>query len=163
MIEGLAVGGLDVADLGLQGCVEVHQVSSVGAGAAPSAAGADVLIRRLVRVLLIAIGATLPDVLAELTSAPARRSVCQAWQSARAQTPAVGAKCVTRRRIGGASRPCTSELVHIDPPRTWGVRGIDRPIRAAVDVLVEPVADSRSRLTISVDFTGHSIGKILCR
>jgi len=53
--------------------------------------------------------------------------------------------------------------VHIDQPRTWGVRGIDRPIRAAVDVLVEPVADSRSRLTISVDFTGHSIGKILCR
>ncbi|MGE5291962.1 MAG: hypothetical protein ACM3ML_33220, partial [Micromonosporaceae bacterium] len=35
------------------------------------------------------------------------------------------------------------------------------PIRAAVDVLVEPVTDSRSRLTISVDFTGHGIGKIL--
>jgi Polyketide cyclase / dehydrase and lipid transport len=33
-----------------------------------------------------------------------------------AQTPAVGAKCVTTRRIGGASRPSTSELVHIDPP-----------------------------------------------
>jgi uncharacterized protein YndB with AHSA1/START domain len=55
-------------------------------------------------------------------------------------TPAVGAKCVTMRRIGGASRPSTSELVHIDPPRTWGVRGTDGPIRAAVDVLVEPVA-----------------------
>jgi hypothetical protein len=75
--------------------------------------------------------------------------------------PAVGAKCVTTRRIGGANRPSTSELVHIDPPRTWGVRGTDGPIRAAVDVLVEPVADSRSRLTISVDFTGHGIGKIL--
>ena len=75
--------------------------------------------------------------------------------------PPVGTKCVTTRRIGGASRPSTSELVHIDPPRTWGVRGIDGPIRAAVDVLVEPVTDSRSRLTISVDFTGHGIGKIL--
>jgi len=75
--------------------------------------------------------------------------------------PAVGAKCVTTRRIGGANRASTSELVHIDPPRTWGVRGIDGPIRAAVDVLVEPVTDSRSRLTISVDFTGHGIGKIL--
>ena len=41
------------------------------------------------------------------------------------------------------------------------MRGIDGPIRAAVDVLVEPVADSRARLTISVDFTGHGIGKIL--
>ena len=76
-------------------------------------------------------------------------------------TPAVGAKCVTARRIGGANRPSTAELVHIDPPKTWGVRGIDGPIRAAVDVLVEPVTDSRSRLTISVDFTGRGIGKIL--
>ena len=77
------------------------------------------------------------------------------------QSPAVGAKCVTTRRIGGANRPSTSELVHIDPPKTWGVRGTDGPIRAAVDVLVEAVTDSRSRLTISVDFTGHGIGKIL--
>lgn len=78
-----------------------------------------------------------------------------------APTLAVGARCVTTRRIGGASRSSTSELVDIDPPRTWGVRGTDGPIRAAVDVLVEPVTDSRSRLTISVDFTGHGIGKIL--
>ena len=77
------------------------------------------------------------------------------------KTPAVGAKCVTTRRIGGANRPSTSELVEIDPPRTWGVRGTDGPIRAAVDVLVEPVSDTRSRLTISVDFTGQGIGKIL--
>jgi hypothetical protein len=41
------------------------------------------------------------------------------------------------------------------------VRGLDGPIRAAVDVLVEPVTESRSRLTISVDFTGHGVGKIL--
>jgi uncharacterized protein YndB with AHSA1/START domain len=75
--------------------------------------------------------------------------------------PAVGAKCVTTRRIAGAERPSTAELVHIDPPRTWGVRGIDGPIRAAVDVRVEPLTDVRSRLTISVDFTGHGIGKVL--
>jgi len=77
------------------------------------------------------------------------------------RSPAVGEKCVTTRRIGGASRPSTSELVHIDPPKTWGVRGIDGPVRAAVEVLVEPVTGARSRLTISVDFTGHGIGKIL--
>src|SRR2546430_1105525 len=78
-----------------------------------------------------------------------------------AQPPAVGARCVTTRRIGGARRPATPELVQIAPPRAWGVRGTDGPIRAAVDVLVEPVTGSRSRLTISVDFTGHGIGKIL--
>jgi polyketide cyclase/dehydrase/lipid transport protein len=77
------------------------------------------------------------------------------------QVPAVGAKCVTTRRIGGANRPATSELVHIDPPRTWGVRGLDGPIRAAVDVVVQPVTDARSRLTISVDFSGRGIGKVL--
>jgi Polyketide cyclase / dehydrase and lipid transport len=77
------------------------------------------------------------------------------------QAPAVGARCVTTRRIGGANRPSTSKLVHYDPPKTWGVRGIDGPIRAAVDVNVEPLAETRSRLTISVDFTGHGIGKIL--
>jgi hypothetical protein len=77
------------------------------------------------------------------------------------QVPAVGTKCVTTRRIGGADRPAISELTHIDPPKTWGVRGTDGPIRATVDVQVEPVADSRSRLTISVDFTGHGIGKLL--
>jgi hypothetical protein len=77
------------------------------------------------------------------------------------RTPAVGAKCVTTRRIGGANRRSTAELPHIDPPRTWGVRGTDGPVRAGVEVLVEPVAGSRSRLTISVDFTGHGTGKIL--
>lgn len=76
-------------------------------------------------------------------------------------SPAVGARCLTTRRVGGADRPATSELVHIDVPRTWSVRGVDGPIRAAVDVLVEPITEVRSRLTISVDFIGHGIGKVL--
>ena len=78
-----------------------------------------------------------------------------------AGTPQVGDKCLTTRRTGGANRPSTSELTHIDPPRTWGVHGIDGPIRATVDLTVEPVSDTRSRLTIAVDFEGHGIGKIL--
>jgi hypothetical protein len=75
--------------------------------------------------------------------------------------PGPGARCVTTRRIGGSNRQVTSEFSHVDPPRTWGVRGVDGPIRAAVDVVVEPVTDSRARLTISVDFAGHGIGKLL--
>src|ERR1700728_2825281 len=77
------------------------------------------------------------------------------------QIPPVGTKCMTTRRIGGSSRQVTSELAHIAPPRTWGVEGTDGPVRATVDVQVEPVSDSRSRLTISVDFTGHGIGRLL--
>ena len=41
----------------------------------------------------------------------------------------VGTKCLTPRRIGGANRAVTSELTHIDAPRTWGVQGIDGSIR----------------------------------
>ena len=77
------------------------------------------------------------------------------------QPLAVGAQCVMTRRIGGSDRSSSSELVRYDPPEAWGVRGTDGPIRAAVDVQVDPVTDARSRLTISVDFTGYGIGKIL--
>jgi uncharacterized protein YndB with AHSA1/START domain len=75
--------------------------------------------------------------------------------------PAVGARCRTTRRIGGADRASTSEVTHIAPPQTWGVRGIDGPIRAIVDLTVEPVTARRSRLTIAVDFTGHGVGRLL--
>lgn len=75
--------------------------------------------------------------------------------------PTVGDRCTTTRRIGGAERPATSELAYIDPPRTWGVRGTDGPIRAIVDLTVEPLGENQSRLTISVDFSGHGIGKVL--
>jgi hypothetical protein len=56
----------------------------------------------------------------------------------------------------------TSEITHIDPPRTWGVHGIDGPIRAIVNVTVDPVEKGRrSRVTIDLDFDGHGIGKLL--
>ena len=41
------------------------------------------------------------------------------------------------------------------------MQGIDGPIRATVAVQVEPLGETRSRLTISVDFAGNGIGKIL--
>jgi hypothetical protein len=73
----------------------------------------------------------------------------------------VGARCTTVRRIGGAQRPSTSELVRLEPPQAWAVRGIDGPVRAAVDVTVEPLGADRSRVAIAVDFTGHGIGRVL--
>jgi len=78
-----------------------------------------------------------------------------------AGTADVGARCLTTRRIGGADRPATSEVTHIDPPRTWGVRGIDGPIRAVVEVTDEPVTEARSHLTVAVDFVGHGVGRLL--
>lgn len=76
-------------------------------------------------------------------------------------TPQIGTRCVTTRRMVGAERTVTAELTHIAPPRTWGVRGIDGPIRATVDLTVTPLAETKSRLTIAVDFEGHGIGKVL--
>ena len=74
----------------------------------------------------------------------------------------VGARCVTTRTIGFAERAVTSEVTHSDPPFRWGVRGIDGPVRALVGVCVDPIDDGRaSRLTISIEFHGHGIGKLL--
>jgi uncharacterized protein YndB with AHSA1/START domain len=77
-------------------------------------------------------------------------------------TPAVGSKCVTTRRIGGAERESTSQITKLEPPTSWAVHGIDGPIRAIVNVTVEPVVgSSQSRVTIEVDFEGHGIGMLL--
>jgi hypothetical protein len=74
----------------------------------------------------------------------------------------VGDRCLTTRRIGFAKRLVTSEVTHNDPPKTWGVRSIDGPIRATVNVTVSPLVEGRrSRVRIDLDFTGHGIGKPL--
>src|SRR5215469_1093191 len=51
---------------------------------------------------------------------------------------AVGARFTTTRRIGGADRTSTSEITEISPPASWSIRGIDGPIRAAMQVTVDP-------------------------
>ncbi|MDQ6613481.1 MAG: SRPBCC family protein [Actinomycetota bacterium] len=75
--------------------------------------------------------------------------------------PKVGDRCRTTRRIGFAKRAVTSEVVHVDPPTNWGVRGVDGPIRATVDVAVEALSGTGARLTMSIDFEGHGIGRLL--
>jgi hypothetical protein len=83
-----------------------------------------------------------------------------AWGWTTAITPTLAAHRAHRRRQPFdhlRSRPHQPT----NPPETWGVRGIDGPIRAIVDVTVEPVTADRSRLTIAVDFTGHGMGKLL--
>jgi uncharacterized protein YndB with AHSA1/START domain len=74
----------------------------------------------------------------------------------------VGTRCTTVRRIGGAERTATAEITQLDPPRTWAARGIDGPIRAIVNVTVEPLGrGDRSRVTKHLDFDGHGIGRLL--
>lgn len=76
--------------------------------------------------------------------------------------PAVGSKAITTRRIGRRERTMTMEMTNIDPPTSWGVRGIDGPVRGIVNGTVEPLNDGgRSRVTIELDFEGHGLGKLL--
>ena len=76
-------------------------------------------------------------------------------------TTQIGDRCVSTRRIGFAERPSTSTVTRFDPPHHWAVNGIDGPIRAMVDVTVEPRSDSSTHLTVSLDFEGHGIGRLL--
>jgi hypothetical protein len=50
-------------------------------------------------------------------------------------------------------------VTQVDPPRTWGGRGIYAPIRATVHVAVEPVTEASARVTDAVDVDGHGIGR----
>lgn len=77
-------------------------------------------------------------------------------------TTRVGTHCTTVRKIGGSEREVTTEITEFDPPRRWSDHGISGPIRAVVSVSVEPTqAEAGARITISVDFVGHGIGKLL--
>ncbi len=73
----------------------------------------------------------------------------------------VGSKCFTARRVGGAERYSTSEVTELRPPEAWATQGIDGPVRATVRVRVDPLESERSRVTISIDFQGFGIGKLL--
>ena len=76
-------------------------------------------------------------------------------------SPQPGTRCITTRRIGGIRRSSTSEVTRNDPARSWSVRGTDGPIRAAVDLTVEPLGPARSRVTVAVDFEGRGLGRVL--
>ncbi len=76
--------------------------------------------------------------------------------------PHLGALCTMTRRLGGSNRTSTSELTVVDPPRRWAIHGIDGPIRADIDVTVEPLeGGEQSRVTIRLDFTGHGAGRLI--
>jgi uncharacterized protein YndB with AHSA1/START domain len=75
---------------------------------------------------------------------------------------AVGSRAVVTRRVGRREWPMTAEVSELNPPRSWGIRGVDGPVRGNVKGIIEPLGDGeRSRVTIALDFEGHGIGKLL--
>jgi uncharacterized protein YndB with AHSA1/START domain len=75
---------------------------------------------------------------------------------------AVGSKVTVTRRVGRREIPMTMEVTELDPPRRWHMHGIDGPVRGDVQGMIEPLENGeRSRLTLSLDFEAHGIGKVL--
>ncbi|MFI0923988.1 SRPBCC family protein [Streptomyces sp. NPDC021012] len=74
----------------------------------------------------------------------------------------VGSKAAVTRRLGKREFTTTMQVIELEPPRHWHVHGIDGPVRGDVQGTIEPLDDGeRSRLTLSLDFEGHGIGKAL--
>jgi uncharacterized protein YndB with AHSA1/START domain len=89
------------------------------------------------------------------------------WQesavSTRGDTPlTVGSRVAVTRRVGRGERTMTNEVTEVNRPTSWGLRGVDGPIRGNVKGTIEPLEDGqRSRVTIALDFESHGIGMLL--
>ena len=74
----------------------------------------------------------------------------------------VGSRFTTTRRIGGSERAMTQEVTEASAPRRWAARAVDGPVRPNATVTVEPLAGGAgSRVTFSLGFEGHGIGRPL--
>src|SRR5262249_9310753 len=76
---------------------------------------------------------------------------------------AVGSKVLVTRRLGPRALATTEEVTELNPPTTWVNRGIaGLPVIAVAKGRVAPLDDgTRSRVTITLTFEGHGIGKLL--
>jgi uncharacterized protein YndB with AHSA1/START domain len=74
----------------------------------------------------------------------------------------VGSRAVITRRIGPRQLTAPEEVTELNPPRTWSVRAVDGLVKASARGVVEPLGDGRrSRVTISLDFEGRGLGRLL--
>ena len=74
----------------------------------------------------------------------------------------VGTRAVEVRKVGGREQQMTYEITEHDPPRSFGFRVLDGPVRPVGRGVVEPIGDgSHSRMTLTLDFEGHGMGKLM--
>lgn len=75
---------------------------------------------------------------------------------------AVGSRAVVTRRVGPRKLPRTEEIIELNPPRTWTVRGVGGPLTAIVKGSIEPLDNGkRSRVTIAFEFEAYGIGRLI--
>ena len=66
---------------------------------------------------------------------------------------------VTTRRVGGAERTMTQQIIRNEPPRNWAAQGVDGPIRPHASIAIEPIdGGMRSRVTFTLAFEGKGLG-----
>lgn len=74
----------------------------------------------------------------------------------------VGSRIRHTRRMGPKDREVTLEVTRHDAPGAFAARGVDGPIRVAVDVRIDALDDgARSKLTATLDFEGRGLGKLI--
>ena len=74
-----------------------------------------------------------------------------------------GSRAVVTRRVGPRMVEYIEEMVELDPPWRWTVRSIGGlPVTATASGAIESLdGGHRSRITITLDFQAHGIGKLL--
>jgi uncharacterized protein YndB with AHSA1/START domain len=75
----------------------------------------------------------------------------------------VGSRAAVTRRVGPRKLMTTEEVADLNPPLTWEVRGVGNiPVIAIAQGTVTPLDGSRrSLVTITLEFEGRGIGKLL--
>ena len=74
----------------------------------------------------------------------------------------VGSRAEITRKVGPRQVAGTEELTALQPPRSWEVCAVSDTVSGTAKGVIEPLAGGeRSRLTISLDFEGHGLGRLL--
>jgi uncharacterized membrane protein len=72
----------------------------------------------------------------------------------------VGTRVLERRNVPGGARDIPYEVTAHEPPRTASWHGTAGPVRPVGKVTVEPLGESRSRMTLELELEGHGLGKL---
>lgn len=77
--------------------------------------------------------------------------------------PQTGSQAVVTRRVGPRQVRATEQITELTPPKTWEVRSHGGlPVSAIAKGRIEPLdGGARSRVTITLEFEGHGIGRLL--
>jgi hypothetical protein len=75
----------------------------------------------------------------------------------------LGSGAIVTRRVGPRAVEAAEKITKLIPPKTWEVRSSGGlPVTAIARGQIDPLdGGTRSRVTITLDFEGHGIGKLL--